>query len=102
LKNAAMIFGIENKCLKGEQSYIHNYFSTFSSRVTWSVSWIFFERKGEITVIGKGNKERTVPVSAEARRAIERYLEDCSDELNTLFIGNYHNQICIRAVQRIE
>ena len=61
----------------------------------------FSERKGEFTVIGKGNKERTVPISAEARRAIERYLKDCSDELNPLFIGNYHNRVSIRTVQRI-
>ncbi|MED1203525.1 tyrosine-type recombinase/integrase [Heyndrickxia acidicola] len=58
----------------------------------------FSERKGEITVIAKGNKERTVPVSAEARRAIERYLEERPDELNPC---NYNNRISVRTVQRI-
>jgi site-specific recombinase XerC len=51
---------------------------------------------------GKGNKERTVPVSAEARRGIERYLEERSDELEPLFISNYHNRISARTVKYIE
>jgi integrase len=61
----------------------------------------FSERKGGITVIEKGNKERTVPLSAEAKRAIERYLEIRKDNLSPLFISNFEKRISVRTVQRI-
>ncbi|TPG69291.1 hypothetical protein EEL31_12675 [Brevibacillus laterosporus] len=47
------------------------------------------ERKGERTVrTGKGNKERTIPLNAEVRRAINRYIEERSDSNDALFLSN--------------
>lgn len=37
------------------------------------------ERKGQITVLGKGNKYRTLPLNVEARRAIEDSLQQRPD-----------------------
>jgi integrase/recombinase XerD len=59
------------------------------------------ERKGELRVVGKGNKERIIPLSVEARRAITRYLEDRTDNYPALFISNRQDRISVRTVQHI-
>ena len=46
------------------------------------------ERKGEVVVRGKGNKERTVPLNAEARKALRAYLDQRpKTDLPNFFIG---------------
>lgn len=46
------------------------------------------ERKGFIHVIGKGNKERTLPLNKDAREAIKDYLQVRSETIdNHLLIG---------------
>ncbi len=37
------------------------------------------ERKDELHVLGKGNKERKLQLNAEVRRAIPKYLEERAD-----------------------
>lgn len=59
------------------------------------------ERKGEMKVIGKGNKERTIPLSAEVRRAITTYLEERHDQLPALFISNRQARLSVRSVQHL-
>jgi site-specific recombinase XerD len=60
------------------------------------------ERKGELTVrSGKGNKERVIPLSAEARRALVKYLEERTDSQPALFLSNRQDRISIRTVQYI-
>ncbi|QDX95393.1 hypothetical protein EEL30_25800 [Brevibacillus laterosporus] len=52
------------------------------------------ERKGERTVrTGKGNKERAIPLNAEVRRAINRYVEERSDSNDALFLSNRQQRI---------
>lgn len=58
------------------------------------------ERGGSLTIrAGKGNKERVVPLNAEARRAIQKYLEERSDSHSALFISNRQERISVRNVQ---
>ena len=57
------------------------------------------ERKGSIRVIGKGKKEREIPLNAEARRAITKYLEERSDSHPALFISNRGERLSVRSVQ---
>ncbi len=46
------------------------------------------ERKGEVVVRGKGTKVRTVPLNAEARKALREYLAKRPNaEHTTLFVG---------------
>lgn len=57
------------------------------------------ERKGSVTVVGKGRKERVIPLNAEARRAITKYLEERSDSHPALFISNRGERLSVRSVQ---
>ena len=57
------------------------------------------ERKGNLKVVGKGNKERIIPLNAEVRRAITKYLEERSDNHPALFISNRDERISVRSVQ---
>ncbi len=58
------------------------------------------DRKGVLKVrAGKGNKERILPLDAEVRRAIDKYLEERSDDQEALFISNRDKRISIRSVQ---
>jgi site-specific recombinase XerD len=60
------------------------------------------DRKGSLVIrSGKGNKERTLPLNVEARRAIEKYLEERSDSNPALFISNRVERISIRSVQHL-
>ncbi|GIM48466.1 recombinase XerC [Collibacillus ludicampi] len=59
------------------------------------------ERKGEMRVVGKGNKERIIPLNAEVRRALTKYLEERSDNHPALFLSNRMERISVRSVQRI-
>jgi integrase/recombinase XerC/integrase/recombinase XerD len=59
-------------------------------------------RKGSLLVrSGKGNKERVLPLNSEARRAIEKYLEERTDSDPALFISNRQERISIRSVQHL-
>ncbi|MFC4022698.1 tyrosine-type recombinase/integrase [Oceanobacillus longus] len=62
---------------------------------------IDLRRGGELTVIGKGNKERKVPIPKEARRHVQQYLESRTDDLDALFLSNYNKPISKRSAQRI-
>lgn len=60
------------------------------------------ERKGEIIVrYGKGNKERSIPLNPETRRAINKYLETRTDDNPALFLSNRGSRISARTVQHI-
>ncbi|MDE4086186.1 tyrosine-type recombinase/integrase [Planococcus maritimus] len=58
-------------------------------------------RNGRIKVIGKGNKERNVPIPKEARYHLDRYLESRQDDNEALFLSNYNKPISKRSAQRI-
>ena len=64
-------------------------------------------RQGIVKVIGKGSKERLVPVGAKAREAISRYLETRKREQGAygpgdpLFTGKTGKKIDRRQVQRL-
>lgn len=59
------------------------------------------ERKGFIRIVGKGLKERHVPVSAECRHAINAYLAQRNDDKEALFLSNYSKRISVRSVQHM-
>jgi integrase/recombinase XerC/integrase/recombinase XerD len=60
------------------------------------------DRKGSLVVrSGKGNKERTLPLNVDARRAIENYLDERTDSNPALFISNRQERISIRSVQHL-
>lgn len=60
------------------------------------------ERSGSVNVRnGKGNVARTVPLSAEARLNLSRYLETRGDNDPALFLSNYQQRISVRAVQHL-
>ncbi|MCS1384819.1 tyrosine-type recombinase/integrase [Lysinibacillus sphaericus] len=57
------------------------------------------ERKGSIRVVGKGNKERYIPLNADVRHAINAYLAQRSDSEVALFLSAYGKRISVRSVQ---
>ncbi|MCC2382010.1 tyrosine-type recombinase/integrase [Bacillus cereus] len=60
------------------------------------------ERKGTVKVIiGKVNKERTVPLNAETRKALNKYLEERSGNNPALFLSNRGERISVRSVQHL-
>ncbi len=59
------------------------------------------ERKGKLTVVGKGNKERTIPLNAEVRRAIDKYLYQRIDDYPAIFLSNRGKRISVRTVQNL-
>lgn len=59
------------------------------------------ERKGNLKVVGKGDKERTIPLNVEARRAIHKYLEERTDQYSALFLSNRGKRISVRTVQNL-
>ncbi|AFM42446.1 site-specific recombinase XerD [Desulfosporosinus acidiphilus SJ4] len=56
---------------------------------------------GLIRVLGKGNKERVVPITNYARRAIENYLKMRSDENGALLLNYQGTRLTDRSVRRI-
>ena len=60
------------------------------------------ERKGSLTVQGKRNKERTIPLNANARKAIQAWLEMRPDtEHDYLFVGQRGERLSANAVWRV-
>lgn len=60
------------------------------------------ERKGSLLVRqGKGNKERTIPLNAETRRAIQKSLDERTDDNPALFVSNRKKRISVRNIQHI-
>lgn len=57
------------------------------------------ERKGSIRVIGKGNKERIIPLCHEARHALDDYMAQRSDNEQALFTSSLGKRISVRTVQ---
>ncbi|SDO02900.1 integrase/recombinase XerC/integrase/recombinase XerD [Psychrobacillus sp. OK028] len=76
-------------------------------RVAEAVSLDIFDveisdRKGHVTVRkGKGNKERTLPLNKEARRALCKYLDGRFDNEEALFLSNRRKRISVRSVQHL-
>ncbi|OZM56881.1 integrase [Lottiidibacillus patelloidae] len=58
-------------------------------------------RKGNAKIIGKGNRERDIPLNSEARRTITRYLEERTDSEIALFLSNRGKRISARSVQHL-
>lgn len=55
-----------------------------------------------ITIHGKGNKERTLPLSSELIKSIKNYLEVRQVEgINALFVSRNHKRISVRRIQFI-
>ncbi|KIL74355.1 tyrosine-type recombinase/integrase [Bacillus badius] len=69
--------------------------------VALSINDIDLRKNGNVTVIGKGNKERKVPVPKEARYHIQRYLDTREDDNEALFLSNYNKRMSKRSAQRI-
>lgn len=60
------------------------------------------ERSGWLIVRnGKGNVARRVPLSAEVRLYLSRYLETRKDTNPALFLSNYRQRISVRTVQHM-
>jgi integrase/recombinase XerD len=60
------------------------------------------ERSGSLTVRnGKGNVSRKIPLSAEARLYLTRYLTTRDDNEPALFISNFRKRISVRTVQHM-
>lgn len=59
------------------------------------------DRKGTVRIVGKGNKERVIPLNADARRAITKYLEERTDSNEALFLSNRMERISVRSVQHL-
>ncbi|QZT33656.1 tyrosine-type recombinase/integrase [Caldalkalibacillus thermarum TA2.A1] len=57
------------------------------------------ERKGSVRVVGKGNRERVIPLNKEARRALQKYLDERTDSHPALFLSNRGQRISVRSVQ---
>lgn len=57
------------------------------------------ERKGSVRVIGKGNKERVIPLNKETRRALKKYLDERTDRHPALLLSNRGKRISVRSVQ---
>lgn len=63
---------------------------------------IIKDRSGSLKVRnGKGNVARTVPLSAEVRLHLSRYLETRTDNDPALFLSNYKKRISVRACQHM-
>jgi integrase/recombinase XerD len=59
-------------------------------------------RSGQVKVVdGKGGISRTVPLPAEARYQVQRYLDERTDTHPALFLSTWQQRISIRAVQRV-
>lgn len=60
------------------------------------------QRSGSITVRnGKGNVARTIPLPAEARYHLNRYLTTRADDAPALFLSNFRKRISTRTVQHM-
>jgi integrase/recombinase XerD len=60
------------------------------------------ERSGTVLVrCGKGMVSRKVPLSAEARTWLKRYLDTREDENEAFFLSNYKKRISVRSVQHM-
>lgn len=60
------------------------------------------ERSGTITIRnGKGNVSRRIPLSAEARLYLTKYLDTREDNDPALFLSNYRQRISVRTVQHM-
>lgn len=59
------------------------------------------DRKGAVKIIGKGNKERTIPLNVETRRVLTKYLEERNGNSPALFLSNRGERISVRSVQHL-
>lgn len=60
------------------------------------------ERSGWLIVRnGKGNVARRVPLSAEVRLHVSRYLDTRADNLPAMFLSNYRQRMSVRTVQHM-
>jgi site-specific recombinase XerD len=62
---------------------------------------IIKERSGSVTVLGKGNKERTVPLNATIRNALREWLIVRGYEPGPLFYSQKGGRISPRSVERL-
>lgn len=59
------------------------------------------EHRGYVRVVGKGNKERKIPLNAETRKALKEYRELRGDSNPALFVSNRGERMSIRSVQHV-
>jgi integrase/recombinase XerD len=63
---------------------------------------IIGDRSGSLTVRnGKGNVSRKIPLSAETRLYLTRYIQTREDKNEALFLSNFNKQISVRTVQHL-
>lgn len=60
------------------------------------------ERSGRVRVrSGKGGVSRVVPLPAEARHHLRKYIETRDDDNPALFLSNYKRRMTVRSIQRV-
>ncbi len=59
------------------------------------------ERSGEVTVRGKGTKIRTVPLNADARRALRTYLDTRGTDQGPLFLNHRGESLTVEGVHDV-
>lgn len=59
------------------------------------------DRSGSLSVVGKGNKEREIPLHPEVRRALKKYLDSRIDDIPYLFVSSQRKQLSKSQAQKI-
>ena len=73
-----------------------------SELVNLDIADVTLKGKGQVRLFGKGGKERMVPLTRAAVKAIKKYLRSRGeDEEKTLFVNRYGQRLSTRSVQNL-